>query len=165
MTQQWSADLVLTTRKHTCCQCCTIGVLLRGQKKVTQLFIPPVNHKLVCTGGAVADCFQQVCQLLFQSVLMGGGTGHCSNPKNGWTMTLRAVTLRCNNDPHYPELNESEIWTGWELIQRIPTADGWMMNLNNAMRSCETRVSILFFPPPPPPRILSFLFYLSLCRW
>lgn len=104
----WSADLMVTTRGHTCCECCTMAAPLSGKKS------HPTVHPLLSVisspdqGWAVADCFQQVCQLLFQAVLMRAGTGHCSNPKNGWTMTFMAVTLHCNNDPYFPEFREKE---------------------------------------------------------
>lgn len=87
-----SRSLVMTTRRHTCCQCCTMGVPLRDEKKSPNCSSPPpwaISWPEL--GWTMPDCFQQVCQLLFQSVLMRGGTGHCSNPKNGWTMTLRPL--------------------------------------------------------------------------
>lgn len=104
----WSGDLIVTTRRHTCCEYRTMAAPLRPKKS------HPTVHPLLSVisspnqGWAVADCFQQVCQLLFQSVLMRAGTGHCSNPKNGWTMTFMAVTLHCNNDPYFPEFREKE---------------------------------------------------------
>lgn len=91
---RWSNDQPISSWRHggTHVASVTQWLFLLEAKKSH-----PTVHPLPCAiswlelGWAAPDCFQQVCQLLFQSVLMRGGTGHCSNPKNGWTMTLRPL--------------------------------------------------------------------------
>lgn len=108
-------DLIVTTRRHTCCECRTMATPLRQEKKSPNCSSPSVISSLGQGWAIVSNRFASFC---FSPFSCAPELVIARTPKNGWTMTFMAVTSRCNNDPLFPRVPREEeracvISIGW----------------------------------------------------
>lgn len=94
-------DLIVTTRRHTCCQCRTMATPLRPEKKSPNCSSPSVISSPGQGWAIVSNRFASFC---FSPFSCAPELVIARTPKNGWTMTFMAVTSRCNNDPLFPRV-------------------------------------------------------------